>query len=351
VEDLLRTWDGETVIIHVDRPTGAWIVIAIHSTRLGPATGGTRMRLYPSPAAALRDAQNLAASMTLKFALASLPRGGGKAVLAVPPNSLASGARADLLRRYGTLIHQLGGLYQTGPDVGTTSADMDLIAETGTPYVFCRTPAHGGPGDSAPATALGVHHAILATCAQLDGTASLAGKRILVQGAGSVGADLIARLRSAGAEVLFSDVDPATIAHLRHDTAIPYVAPEAVYETPCDLFCPCALGGVLNRDTIPRLRCRAVVGSANNQLAMPEDADLLRERAILYAPDVIANLGGAMAIVGIETQGWSPAEADARVIAAITDTLHCVYDIATAEHVTTVAAMHRIADQRLADPT
>src|ERR1051326_5955503 len=178
MESLLKAWDGEQVIIEFDRPTGAWIIIAIHSSRRGPAGGGTRMKTYPTMEAALADALELARGMSYKFAAAAMARGGGKAVIAVPPD-LKPQARTDLLRRYGSLIARLGGMFQTGSDVGTSSADMDIIAETGAPYVFSRTVVAGGAGDSGPATALGVLHGISVTCEHLFGDASLAGKRVL----------------------------------------------------------------------------------------------------------------------------------------------------------------------------
>ncbi len=163
IEQLLKDWDGETVVVRYDRPTGAWIFIAIHSTRLGPATGGTRMMPYPSPEAAIDDALKLAAGMTYKFAVPSFPRGGGKAVIAIP-DDFDPQSRTDLLRRYGKLIQQLGGLFYTGPDVGTSSTDMDIIAETGAPYIHSRTPSAGGAGSSGPATAMGVFTGIQVVC-------------------------------------------------------------------------------------------------------------------------------------------------------------------------------------------
>jgi leucine dehydrogenase len=349
VESLLKEWDGESAVIRFDRPTGAWIIIAIHSTRLGPATGGTRMKFYPDLQEAVRDALRLAASMTYKFALADFPRGGGKAVIALPPDFDPNG-RHDLLRRYGALVRQLGGLYQTGPDVGTSPADMDIIAETGAPYVFCRTPENGGAGGSGEATALGVLSGMLAVCEYLYGDASVAGKRVLVQGAGSVGGPLIDLLREAGAEVLFSDVDQASIRHFRDEIGLQFVPAEDIYDTPCDILAPCALGGILNGETIPRLKCAAVAGAANNQLAEPLDADRLRERNILYAPDYAVNVGGAVAITGIEAMGWSRVEAEGRV-KSVRQTLRRIFDLARAEGTTTEAAARRIAESRLATAT
>jgi glutamate dehydrogenase/leucine dehydrogenase len=347
MESLIRGWPGESVIIHFDQATGAWIFIAIHSTRLGPAIGGTRMKRYPTPRAALQDALNLAAGMTYKFAVAGFPGGGGKAVIAIPPD-LNPDSRLELLRRYGKLIHQLGGLFQTGPDVGTSSADMDVIAETGAPYVFSLTPAAGGAGDSGPYTALGVLTGIQITCDQLFGDDSLAGRRILVQGAGNVGRELIKLLQQNKAEIMFSDIDGNTIQHFRDELGLQFVAADAVYDTPCDIFAPCALGSILNKDTIPRLKCRAVAGAANNQLASPDDPYRLQQRQILYAPDFVLNIGGAMAITGMEARGWSRSKAEAKVIQSVRENLPQVFQTATSEGITTEAAARRLAETRLA---
>jgi len=347
VEDLLGSWDGESVILHLDRPTGAWIIIAIHSTHLGPGTGGTRLQPYPDLASAVRDALSLAEGMTYKFACVGFPRGGAKAVIAVPPD-FDRARRAGLLRRYGTLIHQLGGLFETGPDVGTSPEDMDLIAETGAPYVRARTPAGGGAGDSAPATALGVFHAIQVSCETAFGDRSLGSRRILVQGAGSVGSHLVALLKEAGAAVLVADVDQAAAG--RHLNVVHLSAAEA-YTTACDVFAPCALGGVLNQQSIPLLCCRVIAGAANNQLAEPEDAERLRSRGILYAPDFVVNLGGAVAIIGREALGWSEDEAARRVVAAITSALRQTFRIVAEEGITTTAAALRLAHTRLAAPS
>lgn len=347
MESLIRQWDGESVVVRHDRETGAWIFLAIHSSVLGPAAGGTRMRVYPNLDDALRDALRLAEAMTCKFAVSGLPQGGGKAVIALPPG-FDPAARPGLLRRYGTLLRQLGGFFSTGPDVGTSPEDMDVIAETGAPHVFACTPAKGGAGGSGPATALGVFAALEAAAERVFGNLSLAGRRVLVQGAGSVGGALIERLAGAGAEVLLSDVDPVAAQRFRDAFGVALVPPESVYGTPCDLFSPCALGGVLDEATIPRLRCRAIAGAANNQLATPEDAERLRARGILYAPDFVASLGGALAVTGIEALGWSPERADEEVRRRIVDTLREVFARAEAQDVTTEEAARRIARERIA---
>jgi leucine dehydrogenase len=285
--------------------------------------------------------------MTYKWAAAGFDAGGGKAVIAISED-LDPESRVELLRRYGSLVANHKGLFLTGPDLGTSSEDMDIIAETGDPYVFARTPAAGGAGNPGPFTALGVFTSIQVTVERLFGNPTLAGKRVLIQGVGSVGRELIELLRQAGAEVLFSDVDEAAVAHFCDELGLQCFLPDEVYDSPCDIFAPCAVGGVLNEKTIPRLRCRAVVGAANNQLANPEEALRLRERGILYAPDFIANSGGAIAIVGMETRDWSREEAEGMVTQTIKDNLSQVFELAETERVDTDEAARRLADQRLA---
>jgi leucine dehydrogenase len=345
-QSLIEDWDGENVIIRHDRPAGAWILIAIHSTRLGPATGGTRMKSYPAPEAALADAMKLAEGMTYKYAVPGMARGGGKAVICVPPD-LDSQRRSGLLRRYGELLHRLGGYFQTGPDVGTSPADMDTIAQTGAPWVFCRTEAAGGAGPSGPLTALGVFTGIQVACEQIFGSPSLAGRRVLVQGLGSVGGTLIEYLREAGARVLWSEVDRRLIERYQGSPGLEFVPPEAVYTTRCDVYSPCALGGVLDRRSIARLACRVVAGGANNQVAGPEDADALRARGILYLPDYVVNVGGAMGITGIEAMGWTRAQAEERVAESVRSALARILELSGAEDISTESAARRIAEQHL----
>ncbi len=348
MEDLLKQWDGENLFIRFHHPSGAWIFMAIHSTKLGPpVSGGTRMKFYPDRKAALQDALKLSAAMTSKLALSGIAHGGGKVVIALPPN-FDSAMRPDLLRSYGTLLQQIGGLFLTGPDVGTSPEDMNIIAETGDPYVFSRTPEAGGAGDSGPGTAIGVLAAIRVTCNQLFSTNSAASKRILIQGTGNVGRALIEMLQADGAEVLFSEVDKAAIQHFRDEVGLQFIPSAEIYNTPCDIFSPCALGGVLNAQTIPHLQCRAVVGSANNQLAHPTDAELLRHRDILYAPDIAINIGGLMSIIGMESEGWSQPEAFERVTIIVDRTLQQVYQLAATEDIDTHTAALHIAHQRLA---
>jgi len=350
MDSLIKTWGGEEVIIRPDQATGAWILIAIHSTRLGPATGGTRMKTYPDFQAALQDVLRLSAAMTYKFAVPGIARGGGKAVISLPA-PLDPVQRPELLRRYGSLVRQLGGLYTTGPDVGTSSSDMNLIAETGSPYVFGRTPEAGGAGDSGPITALGVFAGIQVVCEHLFGSSSLKNRRILVQGVGSVGRTLMHLLNHAGAEVWFNEIDESVICHFRDEKGFCCVPSESVYTTECDIFSPCALGGILNATTIPQLRCKAVAGGANNQFARPEDVDGLNKRGILYAPDYVINAGGAIGIPGIEALGWSRERAEKEVTGSIQGALRRIFEISDSEGITTDRAARRLAEERLRTPT
>jgi leucine dehydrogenase len=343
-ESLLESWDGETAIIRRDRESGAWIFICVHSTRLGPAGGGTRMRVYDRPADGLADAMRLSAAMTLKLAVAGLPFGGGKAVLAVP--ELPTGAaRRALLLRYAELLNSLGGTYLTSSDMNTGEADMDVIGER-TRYVFGRSVEAGGSGSPAPPTATGVFHGIRASLLHLDGAGDPAGRTVLVQGAGGVGSVLAEQLAEAGASVVVADVDAARAEHVARAVGGATVPADAVYDLECDVYAPCAVGGTLGIDTVPRLRCRIVAGSANNQLREPEAAELLRERGILYAPDYVINAGGAIAIVGLEQLGWSKDEL-AAALAGIGDTLSQVFERADADGGSTAMAAGRLAAQRL----
>jgi leucine dehydrogenase len=343
-EELLERWDGEHAVIRHDAATGAWMLVCVHSTKLGPAMGGTRMTSYAKPSDALEDAMRLSAGMTRKLALHGLPCGGGKAVLAV--RSVPRGAeRRRLLECYGDLIGSLGGTYVTGPDVNTGAADMDVIGER-TPYVFCRSAARGGSGDPSIHTALGVFHGLRASLERAFGSGELEDRTVLVQGAGSVGGKLARLLLDEGATVLVADVDEE---RARATGGVP-VAPATALETECDVYSPCALGATLNVDSISRLRCRVVAGGANNQLAGPKDAERLRAAGILYAPDYVINGGGALHGIGLEQLGWDE-ETLERKVAGIADTLRRVYEEAEAEGVTTAAAAERLAAQRLAAAT
>ena len=341
-EDLLRRWDGEHVVARYDEPSGTWMLICIHSTTLGPAMGGTRMKVYASPAEALEDGLRLAGGMTRKLAVAGLPCGGGKAVLAVP--SVPEGdERRRLLERYGELIDSLGGSYVTGPDVNTGEADLDVVGSR-TPYVFCRSATNGGSGDPSIHTALGVFHGIRASLRHAFGSDDPAGRTVLVQGVGAVGGKLARLLQDAGATVLVTDIDEGRA----RATGATVIAADGALERECDVYAPCALGATLNAESIPRLRCRIVAGGANNQLATPEDGERLRAAGILHAPDFLINAGGAMHGIGLEQLGWDADELERRV-AGIGDTIARLYEQAEAQGITPDAAAEQLAAERLRD--
>jgi leucine dehydrogenase len=343
--DALSTWSGETLHVRFDHPTATWMLVAIHHARRGSAGGGTRMKRYPSVDAAVADALALAEAMTYKWTLAGIPIGGAKAVLAVP-DGLDAGARSDLLRRYGSFVASLRGAFRTGPDVGTSPEDMDVIAETGGEHVSSRA-SQGVEGGSTAPTAVGVLAGIRAAVAHVLEEPSLAGRTIAIQGLGGVGSRLATALDAAGARVVACDLDASAARRAAEGGRIEIVEPAAIYDVPCDVFAPCALGGVLNGDTIPRLRCRIVAGAANNQLAELEDARRLRERGITYAPDYAVNAGGVIGVVGVESYGWSEEQARLEVEGRITGTLREIFGLAERDGIDTETAARRLARQRL----
>jgi leucine dehydrogenase len=344
LEELIRAWDGEQVVVGFDAPTGTWMFICIHSTKRGPAGGGTRMKTYSSPAAALEDAMRLSEAMTLKMAAGDIPFGGGKAVLAVP-SPPEGGERRRLLLRYAELAASLGANFQTGPDVNTTTDDMDVIAERH-PYVFCRSEERGGSGDPGPYTARGVFHGIRATVSHVFGSPDLGARVVLVQGVGDVGAPLAEQLAEAGAEVLVADIDSQRVDALAERIGAKVIPAEEVIGTECDVYAPCALGGTVNPETIPGLRCRIVAGSANNVLAASEDAVRLQEAGILYAPDFVINAGGVLYSWGTESLHWDRETVETR-LAGIGETLTTIYLRSEAEAITTEVAAERLARARL----
>jgi leucine dehydrogenase len=343
-EDLIRAWDGEEVAVHYDHPSGTWMFVCIHSSERGPAGGGTRMKTYPAPADGLADAMRLSGAMTLKMAATDIPFGGAKAVLAVP--SLPEGdERRRVLLRYGDLAASLGDNFQTGPDLNTTIADMDVIAERHA-HVFCRSKERGGSGDPGPYTALGVFHGIRASARHAFGSPDLEGRSVLVQGVGDVGARLAEQLAEAGARVFVSDIDAERANELAARIGAEVVPAEAAIGAECDIYAPCALGGTLSAETIPRLRCRIVAGCANNQLAEPDNAARLTEAGILYAPDYVINAGGVIHAWGVESLGWDLETVEAR-LAGIGDSLTDIYERAATGGITTEAAAEQLARSRL----
>jgi leucine dehydrogenase len=346
-EALVARWGGEELVVRHDAPTGGWMIIAVHSTVLGPAMGGTRMKPYPAFTDAVTDVLRLSQAMTRKQATAGLPFGGGKAVITLPelPTRGTDGWRR-LFERYGDLVGALGGTYVTAADMNTGHDEMDVIAER-TPHVLGRSPERGGSGDPGPDTAVGVYHGIRAVCGRSFGTPSLDGRTVAVQGAGSVGRHLLELLRDAGAATVVADIDDSRARSAADATGARVVAPDEILGVACDVFAPCATGGVLSEETIPQLRCRAVAGAANNQLRDEADAEGLAKADILYAPDYVVNAGGVIHLAGHETLGWDDATVSAR-LAGIERTLGEVFELAEAEGLTTAKAADRLADERIA---
>jgi len=292
ISSRIEAFEGLGVITRYDRQTGTWIFICLDDDSLGNTTGGTRMRQYPQPSDGLLDAMRLAHGMTHKWAALGLPFGGAKAVLATS-RELAGTEREGLLERYGTLIESLGGIFSTGEDLGTTSEDFEVIARQ-TRYVHGLHPETREKIDPGPFTARGVFHGLQAAAGEVfdDG---VRGRTVLVQGAGHVGGHLVDLLHDAGASILVTDIDSAAAEGTAARVGGEVVPPDLAYAAECDVYSPCAVGATLNAETVPQLRCRLIAGSANNQLAEPQDAGRLHARGIVYAPDYIINAGGALA--------------------------------------------------------
>jgi leucine dehydrogenase len=343
-EELIQGWDGEEVVVRFDHPTATWMLIGVHSRVLGPAMGGTRMKAYAKAEEALADVLRLSSAMTLKQAAAGLPYGGGKAVLAVNGTPAGQGRR-ELLVRYADLVASLGGTYVTAADMNTGQQDMDVIFER-CPHVLGRSPDNGGSGDPGAGTASGVFHGLVSSVRHLLGSDDLEGLTVLVQGVGSVGSRLAALLAEGGASVLVSDTDAERAKRTAKETGATVIEPDEVIGTATDVYAPCAVGGTLSAETIPRLRCRIVAGAANNQLAASGDARRLRDAHVLYAPDYVINAGGVIHLAGFETLGWTQRQVGER-IAGIGRTLTEVYRAAEAEGITTTAAADRIATARI----
>jgi leucine dehydrogenase len=347
IDRYLETLDHEELLVRRGRRSGLYSILAVHSTARGPSLGGCRMWGYEDSRAAVRDALRLSRAMTSKSAVAGLPLGGGKGVIMLPAGAppLDPARRRDALLDFGDSVAQLDGRYITAEDVGTSDADMTVIAER-TDHVAGLALERGGSGDPSPWTALGVETAIRVTCERVWGSADLAGRTIAVIGLGNVGGTLARGLAEAGAELLLADVAPAKRA-LAGELGAGWAEPEEALRAQVDLVAPCALGGVLDHPIVPQLRCRAVAGAANNQLASDDVAGKLHARGILWAPDFVANAGGIINIsVELEPEGYSAERARSRVL-AVGDTLATLFDMAEAAGTTPLAAAQELARRRL----
>jgi leucine dehydrogenase len=325
-------------------PTGLRAIIAIHSTTLGPALGGTRFWPYATEGEALTDVCRLARGMTYKHAAAGLDQGGGKAVIWGDPRTDRSEA---LIRAYARFVDGLAGRYLTAEDVGTTQADMDLIRRE-TPYVTGVSPSLGGSGDPSPATAWGVLWAIRAAAELRWGAADLDGRHVVVSGVGKVGSALVDHLIEDGARVTVADVRADAVGAVvgaHGSDRIEVVDADRSHAVACDVFAPCALGAVLSEQSIPELRCEIVAGSANNQLATDDDDERLAARDILYVPDYVANAGGVINIAE-EPAGYDHDRAWHR-IAGIGATVADIISLAQRDGITPADAADRYAEARI----
>src|SRR4051794_26655953 len=339
--------EHEQVVFANDPATGLRAIVAIHSTALGPALGGTRFFPYATTAAALSDVLDLSRGMSYKAALAGLDLGGGKAVIIGDPEVLRSEA---LFRAYGRFVQSLGGRYYTACDVGTFSPDMDEIARE-CDFVTGRTVAHGGAGDSSVLTAYGVYQGMRAAAQFRWGAPSLEGRTVGVAGVGKVGHHLVNHLLEDGASVVVTDVSAAALDRVRAehpDVRVVATADELV-ALPLDVYAPCAMGGALTDDVVEVLSARIVCGAANNQLAHPGIEKALEERGVLYAPDYCVNSGGLIQVADeLDPAGFSFERAKQRAT-GIYDTTYSVFVLAAHDGVPPAIAADRLAERRMRD--
>ncbi|MEP6814530.1 MAG: Glu/Leu/Phe/Val dehydrogenase dimerization domain-containing protein [Marmoricola sp.] len=326
-----------------DEHSGLRAIIAIHSTALGPALGGTRFHKYFRETDALRDVLKLSRGMTYKSALAGLDLGGGKAVILGDPRENGS---EELFRAYGRFVQSLGGRYYTACDVGTSSPDMDLIARE-CDYVTGRTVEHGGAGDSSVLTAYGVFQGMRAAAEAVWGEPTLDGRTVGVSGVGKVGHHLVRHLLEDGADVVVTDVwQPAVDAVIAaHPEARVVGDDDELVAAKLDVYAPCALGGALSDDVVDVLTARVVCGAANNQLEHAGVEKRLADRGILYAPDYCVNAGGLIQVAD-ELEGFSFERAQLRA-AKIFDTTREVFRLAQADRLAAAIAADRLAEQRI----
>jgi len=340
-----RFGSHEQVVFCQDEASGLRAIIAIYSTALGPALGGTRFYPYASEDEALADVLNLSRGMAYKNALAGLDHGGGKAVIIGDPATVKT---ETLLRAYGRFVESLNGRYYTACDVGTYSEDMDVVARESR-FVTGRTRANGGAGDSSILTAFGVFQGMRAAAEAVWGSPTLQGRRVGIEGVGKVGHRLVEHLREEGADVVVCDVSEAAVERVkaRHPEVEVVDDKNALVRANLDVYAPCALGGSLDDDTVQALTARIVCGAANNQLAHPGVEKQLADRDVLYAPDYVVNSGGVIQVAD-EIRGFDFDRARARA-EQIFDTTRRIFALAAEEGVPPAVAADRLAERRMAD--
>jgi leucine dehydrogenase len=342
--DLMAEGDYENIVFCQEKTLGLKAIIAIHDTTLGPAAGGIRMWPYASEEDAVRDSVRLAHAMTYKNAAAGLAYGGGKIVIIGDPKR---DKNEGMLRALARFIHRLGGLYLAGEDVGTTLEDMVIMRQE-TPYIVTVPESMGGPGDTGYATAFGVFQGIRACLNEVYGSPEPRGRSVAVQGVGSVGNALVKLLVEAGADVTIADIDAERANALAAQYHTNVVSPGEIHTLAVDVYSPCALGAILNDQTIPELHCKIVCGSANNQLAEERHSDMLVERGILYAPDYIVNAGGVISGVDSLHSGGFNRQRALDKVAQIYGTIGQVMTIASKQHISTARAADVLVEQRIA---
>ena len=339
--ELMEKDGHEQLVFCQDEPSGLRAVIAIHSTALGPALGGLRMWPYKSEDDAITDVLRLSRGMSYKNAAMGLNFGGGKSVIIGDPRQDKSEA---LFRAFGRFVDSLAGRYFTAEDVGTSVDDIALVCQE-TRYVLGRREKSGDPS---PLTAYGVYRGMKACLAAAFGDESLKGRRVAVQGMGHVGLHLVRHLHEEGAQLLVTDIFPERVEAATKELGARAVPPDAIYDVDCDVFAPCALGAIINDDTLPRLKCRIVAGAANNQLAEPRHGDALHERGVLYAPDYVINGGGVINVAEeFVAEGYNQERAYARV-ATIYDKVARVIQMSRSQNIPTYRAADAMAEERMA---
>ena len=342
VFDHMSAHGHEQLVFCADPTVGLKAIIAVHDTTLGPAGGGTRMWPYKTEAEAIQDALRLSKAMTYKAAAADLPLGGGKGVIIGDSHTQKTEA---LLRAYGTFVDTLGGRFITTTDVGTTSRDMEYIRQE-TKHVVGLPVTAGGSGDTSIMTGLGVYMAMKACAKEVWGTDSLRGRKVTMQGFGKVANHMAHHLLKEDARLVVTDVYEDALDQAR-DLGLKVVSPQKIYDLDCDVFSPCALGGVLNGDTVPRLKCRVVAGGANNQLLRDQDGEELHRRGILYAPDYIINSGGIINAAAEIGMPYNPDRAREKT-ERIYEILDQVIQVSKTEEIPTAQAADKLAEKRLA---
>ena len=341
--ELMEYDDFEQIVYGYDKYSGLKCIIAIHNTALGPAFGGTRMMPYASEEAALKDALRLSKAMTYKNAAGGINFGGGKAVIIGDPKTEKT---EDLLRAFGRMIEGLGGRYITGVDVGTDEDDM-IIVHQETKYNVAMPESYGGGGSTSAATAYGLCNGMKTAAEMVFGDSSLKNKTIAIQGVGHIGYVLAKYLIDEGAHVIVSDVDERNLKRATEELKVDVVAPDKIYDLDVDIFSPCALGGILNDNTIPRLKCKLIAGSANNQLEDElKHCKMLEEKGISYAVDYILSVGGCINN-SHQFMGYNRERAYGMVKNNITTNIRKVFEMARDMKITTSEAAILMAEHRM----